>query len=211
MTYVIGVVGGIASGKSSVAEELGLRGAAVLDADQAAHFALHRDHIKQALRDRWGERVFDSEGEIDRKAVAELVFVGTPESRSEKSFLEDLLHPQIRAEFAAAVMACRQRGIEAAVIDAPLLLEAGWGPLVDEVLMVDCEPETRLARALERGWAEEDFHRREASQMPIEEKEQAATAILDNNGSPEQLREAVRRYWEARVAPGTRNEDNRDN
>jgi dephospho-CoA kinase len=92
-------------------------------------------------------------------------------------------------------------GRPAVVLDAPLLLEAGWGPMCDIVLMVDASRETRLARARNRGWSEAQFDEREAAQLPIGKKRDAAHVILNNNGTEEELRQSVREFWDQHVSP----------
>ena len=87
-----------------------------------------------------------------------------------------------------------------AVLAAPVLLEAGWGPTCDILLMVDVPREIRLERARQRGWSEAEFDRREAAQWPVEDKRREAHFVLANNGSQEELRQAVREFWQAHVA-----------
>ncbi len=199
MTVVIGLVGGIASGKSLVAEELGRLGAEVLDADRAAHAALAEAEVVGKLVARWGQEVVDEGGKVDRAALAARVFKQSPEGRTDLEFLESLLHPTIRADFVQRVDEHRRDGAPAVVIDAPLLLEAGWGPMCDEVVFVDSDRGVRLERALGRGWSEAEFDGREASQLPIPEKKQAATRVLPNRGSAEDLRQETARFWAERV------------
>ncbi|MEM9352846.1 MAG: dephospho-CoA kinase [Planctomycetota bacterium] len=202
MTVVIGLVGGIASGKSLVAEELGRLGAVVLDADRAAHAALAEPAIAGQLVARWGDEIVDAGGVVDRSAIAARVFRQSPEGRADLEFLEGLLHPKIRADFVRSLDGHRREGAAAVVIDAPLLLEAGWGSLCDEIVFVDSAREDRLLRALARGWTEADFDGREASQLPITEKKQAATCVLPNRGGTDALRQETARFWAERIAPG---------
>jgi dephospho-CoA kinase len=198
---VIGLIGGIASGKSAVAAELAELGATVLDADQAAHRVLNLPAVKQKLTDRWGTAVLLPSGEIDRSEVASRVFSGASESTGELKFLEQTLHPLIREQFMAELTRLAEAGTSAAVIDAPLLLEAGWGGLCDAMLFVDSAREVRIERAMGRNWTEEQFTHREAAQMPIEQKRQQATHTVANDRSPQDLKKAVRIVWEA-LFPG---------
>jgi dephospho-CoA kinase len=196
----IGLVGGIASGKSRVAQLLVDLGAGMLDADRTGHAVLSEDgDVHRAIRRRWGDDVFDANGQADRAVIAEKVFGASADAAEERRFLEGLLHPRIgrrleaqRPEFAAA-------GRLAVVLDAPLLLEAGWRPMCDVVLMVDAARDTRLARALARGWTEAEFDQREASQWPVDEKRRHADVIINNDGSEAELRDAISAFWQRYV------------
>ncbi|NOY43528.1 MAG: dephospho-CoA kinase [Planctomycetes bacterium] len=194
---IIGLVGGIASGKSAVAAELAEQGAAVLDADKAAHELLDLPTIKQTLTSRWGPEVLLASGKIDRRAVASHVFSGTAEGAENLKFLEQTLHPAIRQRFETNLAQLAEEGKVAAVIDAPLLLEAGWGSLCDAVVFVDSSRDLRLRRAIRRNWTEEQFAHREVAQMPIDEKRRLATHTIANDGSPQDLKKATQEVWEA--------------
>jgi len=199
----IGIVGGIASGKSTVANELRQLGASVLDADLAAHRLLGQPEIRQALLDRWGPTILDEGGHISRRAVAERVFSEADQATADRRFLEKLLHPGLRVLFAAELLRLSESGAIAAVIDAPLLVEAGWDSLCDEVLAVEVGDEVRQKRVSERCWTIEELRRREAAQMPIAEKSRRATYVVRNDGSLEELRAEVLQFWQSRVdVPG---------
>ena len=197
----IGLVGGIASGKSLVAEMLVDLGAALLDGDRTGHAVLAEDaEVHQALRDRWGDAVFAADGSVDRSAIAKRVFAEGSAAEVERRFLEHLLHPRIRQRLDHLRDQCRAEGKPAVVLDAPILLEAGWGPICDVVLMVDCPRDLRLQRALRRGWTEEEFDRREQAQWPVDEKRRAADVVIQNDGSETQLHQAVVDFWRTHVA-----------
>jgi dephospho-CoA kinase len=202
----IGVVGGVASGKSLVAKLLAELGAGLLDADRAGHEVLAHDaEVRQAVVARWGPSVLAADGSVDRAALAARVFATSDDSASnraaeERKFLESLLHPRIRQLLEEKTTQFAAEGCPAVVLDAPLLLEAGWGPLCDLVVMVDADPNVRLARAHERGWTPAEFARREAAQWPVAKKRSAAHATLANNGDVAALRAAVRDFWHAHVA-----------
>ena len=198
----IGLVGGVASGKSLVAKLLVELGAGLLDADRTGHAVLAEDaDVREAVQKRWGDSVLTPDGNVDRSAIAKRVFAETETGATDRKFLEALLHPRIRTrlnqlrdQFAAA-------GKPAAVLDAPLLLEVGWGPLCDIVVMVDVPREIRLERARTRGWTEAEFARREAAQWPAETKCQEAGYVLSNAGTEADLRAAVRNFWTQNIAP----------
>jgi dephospho-CoA kinase len=202
-TKTIGLVGGVASGKSRVAQMLVEFGAGLLDADRAGHVVLANDlDVRNALRHRWGDDVFAADRSVDRSAVARRVFGPGDPAAVEREFLEDLLHPRIRRRLEIERRGMLDAGLPAVVLDAPLLLEAGWGPMCDIVLMVDASRETRLARARQRGWSEAQFNEREAAQWPIVKKRCAADAVINNDGTEDELRRLVHVFWNKHVAQG---------
>lgn len=197
----IGLVGGVASGKSLVAKLLVELGAGLLDADRTGHAVLAEDaDVRVAVRSRWGEKVLNPDGTVDRAAVAKHVFAETAAGAADRKFLEDLLHPRIRRRLNHLRDQFAASGKPAVVLDAPLLLEAGWGPLCDIVLMVDVTPEIRLARAKTRGWTDAEFARREAAQWPTDEKRRLADVVILNDGTEAELRDAVRDFWARNIA-----------
>lgn len=198
---VLGIVGGVASGKSLVAQELRQLGAAVLDADRIGHEVLREPEVETAARARWGAGVFDADGHLNRRAVAKIVFAPRPAGPAELAFLEALTHPRIGQRLARELEDYRTRGdVPAVVIDAALLFRGGWDKLCDRVLFVDVPREQRVARAAARGWNEADVASREAAQEPLEEKRRRSHVIIDNSGTPEQTREQIRGMWEALTA-----------
>jgi len=177
---VIGLLGGIGSGKSRVAEAMGTLGALVLDADRAAHRVLQEPDVRQWIVGRWGEAVEGPEGRIDRERLASIVFA----DRFELEALEALVWPPVRREFQRRIAAgqadpeCR-----AIVLDVPKLLEAGWDRLCDRLLFVEAPAEVRLARVgQERGWTAEQLAARETMQRPLQQKRLRADYVIDNGG-----------------------------
>jgi dephospho-CoA kinase len=200
----IGLVGGVASGKSRAGQMLIELGAGLLDADQAGHAVLAEDdQVRDAIRRWWGPAVFDADGSIDRRAVASRVFADGGRAAHDRQFLEELLHPRIRVRLERQRDQFRSEGRPAVVLDAPLLLEAGWGPMCDLILMLDAPREVRLERARRRGWSEAQFARREVAQWPVERKRSLANAVIDNGGSEDDLRDAIRSFWHEHVQPQT--------
>ncbi|QDT68695.1 Dephospho-CoA kinase [Planctomycetes bacterium MalM25] len=175
---IFGLTGGIASGKSFVAALLAERGAVVLDADRHAHAVLDEPAVRAALVERWGAEIVAEDGSLNRAAIAGRVFGDSDEALAERRFLEGLVHPRVRERLRDELEAARQRGVPAAVLDIPLLIEAGWAEECDTVLFVDTPAGVRQARAAERGWSPEELVRREAAQTPIEEKRKTATAVI---------------------------------
>jgi dephospho-CoA kinase len=196
----IGLVGGVASGKSLVAKMLVELGAGLLDADRAGHAVLAEDvEVHHALRERWGDSVFAADGSVDRAAVARRVFATGGTAELDRRFLENLLHPRIRRRLNRQRDKFAAEGKLAVVLDAPVLLEAGWGPMCDILLMIDAPRESRLQRARNRGWTEEEFNRREQAQWPIEDKRRAADFMVSNSASEQELRQAVQEFWRNHV------------
>jgi dephospho-CoA kinase len=197
---LIGIVGGVASGKSTVADAFAALGAGVLNADRAGHEVLHEPEVKAALRERWGDAVFDADGSVQRPAIAKIVFAAA--GNEEKQFLEAVSHPRIDKRLRNEAAELAQRGVPIAILDAALLYEAGWDKLCDRVLFVDASRELRLARALTRGWTEADFAAREARQWPVEEKRRRAGIVLDNSGTPAEMQRQVERLWRSWLPAG---------
>ena len=193
---IIGLVGGVASGKSLAANMLVELGAVHLDADRTGHAVLAEDaDVRQALIDRWGNAVLDADGRVDRRAVAQRVFAKSDAGTADRKFLEDLLHPRIRQRLNTERDDAVATGKPAIVLDAPLLLEADWGSLCDIVLMIDSPRKLRLQRAATRGWTEADFDRREASQWPPDEKRRHADVVIPNCDTADELRLAIVDFW----------------
>jgi dephospho-CoA kinase len=192
---IIGLTGGVASGKSAVAAALVRRGAVAFDADRIGHRVLEERDVRDALVRRWGREVLDASGQIARPAVAARVFGDSAEAAGERQFLEQLVHPRIRTSIEAEIRQLPDAPVPAAVIDAALLFESGWNDVCDVVAFVDAPRHVRLQRAATRGWSAEEFSRREAAQMPIEEKRGRSTAEIDNSGSLADLDAAVGQFW----------------
>jgi dephospho-CoA kinase len=197
----IGLVGGVASGKSLAAKMLAELGAGVLDADRAGHAVLAEDaEVRAVLRERWGDAVFTGDGSVNRASVAQRVFGDGQLAEAERRFLESLVHPRIGERLAAQRDRLAADGKHVAVLDAALLFEAGWQSLCDIVLFVDAPRDVRLQRAKSRGWTDAEFTQREAAQWPVDEKRRAADFVLNNDGSEDDLRQAVQQFWDRHLA-----------
>ncbi len=178
---VIGILGGIGSGKSLVAEILLQMGADIFSADDVGHQLLDDPLVREQLVARWGDGILTTDGQPDRKAIAAQVFQG-PNAKNELAFLEQLTHPRIGQELEVFIQQVQQRhDLRLAVIDAALLLEAGWETACDELLFVEVDAETRWERCQERGWSREQWEAREASQRSLDEKRGRASLVVDNN------------------------------
>jgi dephospho-CoA kinase len=193
---LIGLVGGIASGKSYIAEQFERRGAAVVSADALAHDVLRQADVKDAVRKRWGDRVMTSEGEVDRAALGRVVFAPQPDGPRELKHLEGITHPRIGPMALEAIARLREQGSAVAIVlDVPLMLEAGWNKFCDHMVFVDAPRPLRLARAMARGWTKEEFTRREAAQESLLAKQKLADVVIDNSQAGESLETQIERVW----------------
>jgi dephospho-CoA kinase len=195
---VIGVVGGIASGKSLVCEQMRRLGAVVLDADQLGHEVLREPDVIAAVRERWGDRVLDEHGQIDRRAVATIVFAPPPSGPPELDFLEKLTHPRIGQKLTTRLAELRAAGnVRVAVLDAALLFEAGWDRQCDRMVYVEAAESIRRSRARQRGWTDAMFAARQAAQAGLLDKRARADWIIDNSTTLEHTDEQVRTLWKS--------------
>jgi dephospho-CoA kinase len=198
----IGLLGGVASGKSLVASMLGKLGAGVLDADRTGHDILANDSaVARQLADHWGPRVLSSTGEINRAVLGEIVFSNDPVATANRRTLEAILHPAIRTQLEQQACALAKSSCPVVVLDAPLLVEAGWDSLCDLLLFVDTPVERRRRFAIQRGWEGEEMTRRETAQLDLTAKRRLATACLANQGDAESLAHEVEQFWENVVLP----------
>jgi dephospho-CoA kinase len=193
--FILGLLGGVASGKSLVAGYLEELGAGRLDADRAGHEVLKLPEVVAAIRARWGEAVFDADGHVARPAVAKIVFAPTDEGRRELAFLESITHPLIGERLKQDAERMAAAGRRVLVLDAPVMLKAGWDALCDAIVYVDAPESVRLERALKRGWTAEHFAAREQAQESPDIKRKRANYVVDNAGNPESTRSQVAELW----------------
>jgi dephospho-CoA kinase len=197
---VVGLLGGVASGKSLVARLLAEQGACVLDGDTAGHAVLRLPEVVQAIAQRWGRDVLDADGQVRREALAAIVFAPPPDGPRELRHLEELTHPRIERRLKdEAAAAARTGRVRALVLDAAVMLKSGWHAVCDAIVLVDVPRELRQQRAAERGWDAAQFAAREAAQEPIEEKRRFATHTIDNSGPPDATRAQVQAFWNSFV------------
>jgi dephospho-CoA kinase len=194
---VIGLVGGIGSGKSSVARMFCDLGAGLLDGDAAGHETLREPEVVAAIQNRWGKSVLDEKGQVSRAAVAKIVFSSPPDLK----FLENLTHPRIAKRLAERAAALEAEGAKALVLDAAVMRKAGWHKMCDWLLFVDAPRAIRLERVLSRGWTEAEFAAREEAQGDLEEPKRLADGIIGNPASWGDTARQVERYWRLLVGP----------
>ena len=183
---VIGIIGGLGSGKSAVARELASRRKlAVIDGDRAGHQALLNPAIKHRLHQRFGDVVFDQKGDVFRSELARRVFGASRDAHEARTDLERIVHPEIRKILTQQIDAARAaQDVEAILLDAAVLLEAGWHDLCDAVVFVETPEPIRRNRVLSsRNWTAEQLRQREESQLPLGQKRRAADFVIDNSGS----------------------------
>ncbi|MHC4158994.1 MAG: dephospho-CoA kinase [Planctomycetota bacterium] len=176
---IIGILGGVGSGKSTVATEFAKLSCAVIDADKIAHELLGRKTIREKIVASFGQAILDSAGEIDRKELADIVFA----EPDKLSLLEKIIHPIVleRAE-ELIEQYNRQNQVKAIVLDMPLLVEVGWDKRCDRLIFVDCGRQLRAERAQKSGiFGENRLKIRENFQISLDNKAGIADNTIDNN------------------------------
>lgn len=187
--WVVGLLGGIGSGKSQVAAAFARQGARIIAGDQLGQAALRDPDIRARIVSRWGENIVDENGEIDRPRLAAIVFADPGERKA----LEAISHPWIRQRIRAQVDEARNDPhVTLIVLDAAVMLEAGWNEVCDRLVFIEAPRAMRLARvARQRGWTEKEVEQREHAQLPLTEKAVRADHVLDNSASLEHLNRQV--------------------
>jgi dephospho-CoA kinase len=194
---IIGIIGGIGSGKSFVANLFGELGARVINSDDLVHAVYSREDVKSTLRVWWGDEVFSHDGSVDRKAIAKRVFADAEQRRR----LEQLVHPLVNQQRERMMEAAKDDpAVTAFIWDTPLLVETGLNRLCDAVVFVDAPVQTRLARVASRGWDEAELVRRENSQMPLDNKRKISDYVISNAADAASARSQVRLVF-SRIKP----------
>lgn len=174
-------------------------GAVVLDADRAGHEVLELPEVRELIRQRWGDDSFNPDNSVNRRRLGQHVFGSSPECRRQREYLESITHPRIGEMLASQVAQSIEQKSPAVVLDAPLMLEAGWDRMCDSIVFVDVPLQQRLSRALARGWTKEEFDARESAQESLDRKREQADVVIDNSGSPQAARQQVQRFWDSLV------------
>ena len=186
---IVGLAGGIGSGKSTVARIMEDLGGGIISSDRLGHEELEAPDVKETLERWWGELVLGADGKIDRKKVASIVFADP----AQRHRLEALLHPRIavRRKDRMAELAAKPR-IRFIVIDSPLLYESDLDLNCDVVVFVDADIEARRERSEKhKGWPKGELERREKSQHPLDMKRARADYVCQNNSSLSDLQQQV--------------------
>jgi len=191
---VIGLTGGIGSGKSTVSRFLAELGAVIIDADKVGHEALKPDtELWREVVAAFGRQILTPSGDIDREKLGEIVF-SNPDSLLR---LNRIVHPRLYEVVKAQLEECRRQGIEAVVLEAPLLIEAGWASLVDKIWVTVASEATVLRRLQERtGLSEPESLSRIRSQLSFVERVRYADVTIDTDCDPDELRARVGKLWQ---------------
>ncbi len=176
---IIGILGGIGSGKSTVAAEFVKLGCKAIDADKIAHELLDRPAVKEKIIASFGRVVLDSAGKIDRDRLANVVFTDA----DKLSLLNDIVHPIVLTRVEQLIEQYnRQPSVRAIVLDMPLLAEVGWDKRCDKLIFVDCRRHLRTERAKKTGpFGENQLKIRENFQISLDNKASIADNTIDNN------------------------------
>jgi dephospho-CoA kinase len=201
VTVVIGLTGGIASGKSVVSQMLAEHGALVIDADKVGHEAYAPGSgCYEAVIEAFGRDIVGEGGEIDRKALGAKVF-GNPDERRR---LEGIVWPWMRATMERRLAGLRDEGVPVVVLEAAVLIEADWIPIVDQVWLVTVSPEIARQRIMSRnGLTSEQADARINAQLTNDERAKHAHVVIDNSGTLDELRRRVDDAWERLAATQT--------
>jgi dephospho-CoA kinase len=187
---IIGITGGIGSGKSVVARLFGELGCLVIDSDEQAHQAYQDPDVRQTLRDWWGDKVFLPDGNVNRKAIGEKIFADSGQRKK----LEGLVHPRVAMLREIAMMeSAKDAQVVAYVWDTPLLFETGLNRTCDALVFVQAPEEIRFNRVKQsRGWNEAELRKRENLQWPLDKKREISDYVVDNTADAEYARGQVR-------------------
>ncbi|MBA7677533.1 Dephospho-CoA kinase [subsurface metagenome] len=191
---VIGLTGGIGSGKSTMSQLLAELGAVILNADEVGHEALKPDtEIWRQVVVAFGRQILTPDGNIDRKKLGDIVF-GNPEFLSR---LNQIMHPRMYDMVKAQLEEYRRQGTRVVVLEVPLLLEAGWTSLVDEVWVTTAPEATVLKRLEERtGLSQAESLTRLRSQLPSEERVRYADVVINTDCDLDELKSKVKELWQ---------------
>lgn len=181
---IVGVLGGIGSGKSYVAREASahMNGTArVIDGDAVGHQVLQEPRIRQQLTAAFGNEILQPDGTVNRKALAAKVFGSGESVVAHRHCLEAIVHPAIQSTFIDQIEEADQQGQSVVLLDAAVLLEAGWQDLCDRLVFIDTDPAIRAERVATRGWSVEELRKREQSQWPLDHKQALADVVIANH------------------------------
>lgn len=182
---VIGLIGGIGSGKSRVAAELKRYGGCMISGDHLGHEALLQPEIRDQVVRRWGIAILTAAGIIDRRRLGEKVFADPAELRKLERLVFPWIERRVREEIARAAADPQVRFV---VLDAAVLLEAGWNNVCDWIVYVHAPRTVRLQRlADQRGWEIKEVEARERAQMSLTDKVSRADFVVDNSGATDHL------------------------
>ena len=186
---IVGILGGIGSGKSTVAAEFAKLGCAVIDADKIAHELLLDEDVKRQLIDAFGEGITEKNGLINHAELADTIF-GSDENVAR---INDIIHPLVFDRTNKLIEQYkRQEKAQPIIVDAPLLVEAGWVQMCDKLIFIECDPEIRAQRAEKKGpGSEKQLKKREKFQISLDTKVKLAHYTICNNSGLSALGDQV--------------------
>ena len=193
---ILGILGGIGSGKSTVTEMFAALGAETLDADAIAHELIEQEETKSTLRQWWGDEIIGADGKVDRKKIQEKVF----SDAQELVRLEKLLHPEVRRRIEKKIDKFKESDGKLLVLDVPLLASSPLRDFCDEIIFVNSDEAIRETRVKTRGWDPGERERRESSQAPEKEKISLAGSVINNSGSLDETRRQIESLYESLLA-----------
>ncbi len=180
---IVGILGGVGSGKTSVVRRVTDIRLQIVDADRIGHDLLLDPDVVCQLTQIFPATILDSSGQVVRSRLAQLVFGKDTEHKAALKQLEQILHPAIHREIKAQIQSV-SASVDAIILDAAILLETGWADACNHLIFVDTPEPLRIQRVKQnRNWTAEEFRRREKSQMPVESKKQRANFVVDNSGT----------------------------
>lgn len=175
---VIGIMGGIASGKSAVAAEFARLGCKVIDADEIAHELLQKRAVKERVVASFGRDILNPAGQVDHKKLAEIAFADA----KKLSLLTEIIHPFVLERTEELIeQYTTEEQVKAIVLDMPLLVEVGWAPRCDKLIFVECSDKLRFARAKKKGFDDNQLKIREKFQISLDKKVALADNTVVNN------------------------------
>ncbi len=195
--HVIGLTGGVGTGKSTVSKYIQELGAVLVDADKVGHESYRPGAL--AYKDivaAFGPRVLQPNGEIDRKALGAIVF-NDPKALAK---LNSIVHPRMKDMIEEKLAELSQQGVKAVILEAAILIEAKWNVLVDEVWVTYAPEQTVIKRVKDRNnWTEEQIKARINAQLPQSERAKHANVVIDTDCSLDELRRRVQELWNKRI------------
>ena len=192
---IIGILGGICSGKSVVAAEFAKLGCALIDADRIAHQLLDNDDIKNHLTETFGDGILNPDRSVNRDTLARIVF-DDPQKTAQ---INDIIHPEVLNKCGQLIAGFKARpDIPAIVLDMPLLMEVGWHKRCDKLIFVDCVDHIKAQRAEKKPFlSKNQIKKRENLQISLDTKQDIAHYIVDNNSDLSAVAEQVERIFTA--------------
>lgn len=197
---IIGLTGGIACGKSTVSAHLRQKGAYIIDGDAVAK-KLSEPYrpIWKAYVEHFGKQILNGDNTLNRRLIGQIVF----SDEQEKVWMNSTMHPLIKEEILLELNQCKQNKIEVVILDIPLLYEAGWDKLADEVWVVQISRQLQIKRIQERdNLTEQEAINRIEAQMLVEEKAKLADVVIDSSNPPAITLQLVDKIWNERLGKG---------